>query len=202
MTVTTPARPRRPRLGRLGAAVAAAATLVLAGTVAGCSESENEAATATSRQADHVTVSDAWVKSAPSGMTAAFGVLANDGDAEVRLESVTTDLAARVELHETVGDGSGGMTMRPKEGGFIIAAGKSHELAPGGDHIMLMDLSKPAVAGEKVEMVLHFADGSTETMTALVKDFTGADEKYAGSGTGDTNGMNGMDGMGSSDGAS
>jgi copper(I)-binding protein len=136
-------------------------------------------------------------------MTAAFGTFANDGDADVRLESVTTDLAARVELHETVSDGSGGMTMRPKEGGFTIAAGKSHELAPGGDHIMMMDLSGPAVAGAEVELVLHFADGSTRTMTALVKDFTGADEKYAGNGSGGSSGMSGagMDGMAGMDGS-
>jgi copper(I)-binding protein len=126
----------------------------------------------------------------------------NEGGAEARLESVTTGLAARVELHETVSDGSGGMTMRPKEGGFTIAAGKSHELAPGGDHIMLMELAKPAVAGEEVELVLHFADGSTETVTALVKDFTGADEKYTGSGTGGMSDMSGMSGMDGTDGAS
>jgi copper(I)-binding protein len=201
MTSTTPARPRRPRhlrIARLGTAVAAAATLVLAGTVAGCSESENNAAT-TATQADHVTVPDAWVKAAPSGMTAAFGTLVNHGDRDIRLESVTTELAARVELHETVDDGSGSMMMRPKEGGFALAAGKSHALAPGGDHIMMMDLNRPAVAGAEVALVLHFADGSTRTVTALVKDFTGADEKYAGNGAG---GMTGMSGTGGSDDAS
>jgi copper(I)-binding protein len=203
MSVSTPAR--NPRLARIGAAVVVATTLVLAGTVSGCSSSEDTTATtasAASTQADHVTVADAWVKSAPSGMTAAFGTLVNGGDTDVRLESVTTELAAKVELHETVSDGSGGMTMRPKDGGFTIAAGKSHELAPGGDHIMMMGLTDPAVAGEEVELVLHFADGSTRTMTALVKDFTGADEKYAGNGSGSMAGMSGMSGTDGSDDAS
>jgi copper(I)-binding protein len=192
MSVSTPARPFRLR--RLGAAVAS--TLALAGVASGCSESGDTAATGAvaATQADHVTASDAWVKSAASGMTAVFGTLVNHGDAEARLESVTTDLAAKVELHETVGDGSGGVTMRPKEGGFTIAAGASHELAPGGDHLMLMGLTDPAVAGEEVRLVLHFADGSTRSMTALVKDFTGADEKYAGNGSGTMTGMSGTDG--------
>ena len=109
MTVSTPARPLRPgsrRLGRLGAAVVAAATLALGGTAAGCSETEDKGGT-TAAQADRVGVSDVWVKSARSGMTAAFGTLVNEGGAEVRLESVTTDLAARVELHETVTNDDG-----------------------------------------------------------------------------------------------
>jgi copper(I)-binding protein len=194
MSVPTPARPFRLR--RLGAAVAT--TLALAGVASGCSQSGDTAATGAvaATQADHVTVSDAWVKSAPSGMTAVFGTLVNDGDAEARLESVTTALAAKVELHETVSDGAGGMTMRPKEGGFRIPAGTSHELAPGGDHLMLMGLTGPADAGAEVELVLHFADGSTRAATALVKDFTGADEKYAGNG-----GMSGMNGMAGTDGS-
>ena len=93
MTVSTPARPLRPgsrRLGRLGAAVVAAATLALGGTAAGCSETEDKGGT-TAAQADRVGVSDVWVKSARSGMTAAFGTLVNEGGAEVRLESVTTE---------------------------------------------------------------------------------------------------------------
>jgi hypothetical protein len=171
------------RSTRLGAALVAAATLALAGTTAGCSADDDKTTTtgtAQSTSADQVTVSDAWVKAVPSGMTGAFGVLANDGDREVRLESVSSDRAGMVELHETVSDGSGGMTMRPKEGGFTIAAGDEHELAPGGDHIMLMGVTGALAPGEEIELVLHFEDGSTKTVTALVKDFTGADETYSG----------------------
>lgn len=174
----------RQRSTRLGAALVTAATLALAGTTAGCSADDQTTKTGTARStsADKVTVSDAWVKAVPTGMTGAFAVLANDGDREVRLESVSTDRTGKVELHETVSDGSGGMTMRPKDGGFTIAAGDEHELAPGGDHIMLMGVTQALAPGEEIELVLHFADGSTRTVTALVKDFTGAEEKYDGDG--------------------
>lgn len=171
------------RTPRLGAALVAAAILGLTGTTAGCSADDDTTSTTGTVQAasaDRVTVSDAWVKAAPSGMTGAFAVLVNDGDREVRLESVSTDRATMVELHETVSDGSGGMTMRPKDGGFAIAAGDEHELAPGGDHIMLMGVTEALAPGEEIELVLHFADGSTKTVTALVKDFTGAEENYSG----------------------
>lgn len=180
------------RSGRLGtrhwAALVTAATLALAGATAGCSADDDKTTTGTTRStsADQVTVSDAWVKAVPTGMTGAFAVLANDGDREVRLESVSTDRAGTVELHETVSDGSGGMTMQPKDGGFVIAAGEEHELAPGGDHIMLMGVTEALVPGEEIELLLHFADGSTKTVTALVKDFTGAEEKYSGGATPET----------------
>lgn len=171
------------RFGRLGAALVTAATLALAGTTAGCSADDDTTTTTGTTQsasADQVSVSDAWVKAVPSGMTGAFAVLTNEGEREVRLESVSTDRAGKVELHETVSDGSGGMTMRPKQGGFAIAAGDEHELAPGGDHIMLMGVTEALAPGEEISLVLHFADGSTKTVTALVKDFTGAEEKYSG----------------------
>lgn len=196
---------RRTRFGRLGAAAlvaTVATTLTIAGTTAGCSSDLVTVSTGShTKDADHVTVSDAWVKATPSGMTGAFATVVNDGDAAIRLESVTTDQARRVELHETVGDAAGAMTMRPKEGGFTIKAHGRHELAPGGDHIMLMDLTGALTPGEEVALVLHFADGSRRTVTALVKDFTGADEKYAGSGAtpsaapSSADGMDGMPGM-------
>jgi hypothetical protein len=192
---------RRSRLGRLGTAVLIATTLTVAGTAAGCSSDDVVTVTTSSEHtsADHLAVADAWVKAVPSGMTGAFGTLVNSGDSDIRLESVTTEAAAMVELHETVSDGAGGMTMRPKEGGFTIKAGGKHELAPGGDHIMLMQVTGPLTPGEEITLVLHFTDGSTDTVTALVKDFTGADEKYSGSGAtpsaSPSEGMDGMSGM-------
>jgi copper(I)-binding protein len=178
MLVLTPAR--RTRLARLGAAALLATTLTT--LTVGCSTDQvgTVEAAAKSTDADRLTVSDAWVK-AGSGMTGAFALLSNDGDQALRLESVSTDVAGKVELHETVSDGAGGMTMRPKEGGFAVEAGGRHALAPGGDHIMLMDLARSLVPGEEVRLVLHLSDGSTRTVSALVKDFTGADEKYSGS---------------------
>lgn len=189
---------RRPRIGRLGAAILLAATLSAA--TAGCSNDLASVSTGSeSRDATRLTVSDAWVKAAPSGMTGAFATLANDGDDDLRLTSVTTDRAGTVELHETVSDGAGGMTMRPRKGGFTIPPHGSHRLAPGGDHLMLMGLGAALAPGEEVTLVLYLADGSTKTVTALVKDFTGADEKYAGpsaspTGMGDMGG-GGMTGM-------
>ena len=44
---------------------------------------------------------------------------------------------------------NGVMTMRPLDKGLTIEPGKTVKLAPGGYHLMLMDLKKPAQAGRQ-----------------------------------------------------
>lgn len=197
MHVPHPAR--RTRIRRLGAAVLVATGAFAVPTA--CSSQADTVTSSSTHDSAYLAVADAWVKAAPSGMTGAFATLTNDGGDDIRLTSVTTERATTVELHETVSDGAGGMTMRPRKGGFTIKARGSHQLAPGGDHIMLMGLTGPFAPGEQIRLVLHLSDGSTKTMTALVKDFAGADEKYAGSGSSaspsGTPSMDGMSGMGS-----
>lgn len=127
-----------------------------------------------------LTMTDPWVKAAPSGMTGVFGTLANDGDADVTVVSAASDIAGTMELHETTMADDGAMTMRPKEGGFTVPAGGSHELAPGGDHLMAMGLTRPLEPGETVTVTLTLDDGTTTDLECTVKAFTGADEDYEG----------------------
>lgn len=154
--------------------VVAAASLLLAG----CAAPAAEAPVAV--ESDSVTITDAWVKSADEGMSAAFGILSNDGDTDVTLVSASTEASPMVELHETVMNDSGEMIMQPKEGGFVIPAGGTFALEPGGNHIMLMGLTAPIKAGDEVTFTLTFSDGSTYTFTAPAKDFSGANENYEG----------------------
>ena len=81
-------------------------------------------------------------------------------------------------MHEVVGQAGGGSAMQPKDGGFPMPAGGTHVLAPGADHIMLLDLKQPLQVGKDVEVTLSFEDGSTMPFTAQVRDFSGADETY------------------------
>lgn len=129
---------------------------------------------------DALGVVDPWVKATDESMTAAFGTLTNETDAEIAVVGATSDAAGVVELHEVVTDETGASVMQPKEGGFTIPAGGTHELTAGGDHLMLMDLARPLEAGEEVVVTLELSDGSTQDVTALVKPFSGADETYAG----------------------
>lgn len=142
-----------------------------------CSKTDTAATEARDQGAGVVTVSDQWVKAAPSGMTAVFGTLKNSGTKEVTVVSASSPAAGQVELHEVVG-APGSATMRPKEGGIAIPAGGSHILAPGGDHLMLMDLTGPLQPGAQVEVTLTFKDGSSLPFSAQVRDFEGANENY------------------------
>jgi copper(I)-binding protein len=129
--------------------------------------------------AEQVTVEDPWVKSAETGMSAAFGQIENTGDADVTVVSVATPASTMLELHETVENETGEMVMREKDGGFTIPAGGALALEPGANHIMLMDLVEPVVAGDEVTFTLTFSDDSTLDFTAPAKDYAGADETYA-----------------------
>jgi copper(I)-binding protein len=150
-----------------------AALMIAAMILPGCSSTPDQPGP----QADAIVLHDVWVKAADHGMTAAFGRLSNTSPREVRIVSATTAVANRMELHEVVA-GDGDMTMRPKDGGFVVPAQAEAELSPGGDHLMLMDLTAPLVPGTDIDVVVTFEDGSTLPITAQVRDFPGADEHY------------------------
>lgn len=152
---------------------AAAATALLMTTACG---SDTTAATA----ADDITVSSAWAKAAESGMTGAFAELENTGDTDVRIVGASSPSATRTELHEMAG-AAGAMVMREMEDGFTVPSGATHSLAPGSDHLMLMDLVEPVTPGSEVIFTLTFDDGSTKEFTAQVRDFAGAQENYESS---------------------
>lgn len=163
-------------------ALAALTTILAIGAAAGCgATADPPGAPSTRAAADGVaatlTVRDAWMKAADSGMTAAFAVLVNDADTDVTVVSAASPVSP-MELHETTMT-DGAMVMRPAADGFTIRARSSHTLEPGGDHLMLMDLSKPIKPGDEVPVTLTLADGGTVTFTAVAKPFAGAGESYA-----------------------
>lgn len=171
----------------LTAAVLAAALVpALAACGSGTEDARDDQAptsgSSATTKAAALTVTDPWVKAAPSGMTAAFGTLVNAGSSDVTVVSATTSINETTELHETVENEDGSMAMRPKEGGFVIPAGGSLALEPGGDHLMLMGLSEPVEAGTTVTITLTLGDGTTTEVEATVKAFDGADEKYQNGG--------------------
>lgn len=168
-------------------ALSAAALIALTGCSAPASDaSEGSAAPA----AENVTMENGWVKAAESGMSAAFGELENTGSDDITVMSASTEASSALELHETVENEAGEMIMREKTDGFTIAAGESLSLEPGGNHLMLMDLTNPIQAGDEVTFTLTFSDDSTYEFTVPAKDYAGANENYEG---GDDALMDGME---------
>lgn len=145
---------------------------VVAVAVAGCTQSHQE-----ENMAAAVSVHDQWASAATTGMTSVFGIFENTGHHDAHIVSALSPVAGTVEIHEVVETASG-KNMRAKDDGFTIPAGGTHDLAPGGDHLMLMDLNAPLHPGADIEVTVVFEDGSTLPVTAQVRDFAGGNEDY------------------------
>ncbi|MDR5652102.1 copper chaperone PCu(A)C [Ruixingdingia sedimenti] len=106
---------------------------------------------------DGLAIKDAYARSAgPGAQTgAAFMVIENHTAADDRLVSAASDAAAKVELH-THREENGVMKMVHVEEGFAIPAHGSHALARGGDHVMLMGLTRDLAQGDTITVTLTF----------------------------------------------
>jgi copper(I)-binding protein len=76
-----------------------------------------------------------------------------------RLLSATSDVAQRVELHTHLIDAGGVARMVEVEDGFAVAPGETHVLERGGDHVMMMGLTRPLADGDSFELRLLFERG-------------------------------------------
>ncbi len=124
-----------------------------------------------------VTVDDAWVREPAAGQTnsAAYGVITNGTDGEVTLVGASTDdvSAEAIEIHETVVDDEGVMSMQEREDGFTIESGGSLTLEPGGPHVMLLGIDPAEITGE-IQLTFDFEGAEPVTVTAVVRELTDA----------------------------
>lgn len=108
---------------------------------------------------------DAWVRlPAVAGRPGAAYFTLHGGAAETALARVTTDAAARAELHESMAMGHM-TTMRPLAS-VPLPAGGTIRFAPGGNHVMLFDLKPGLAPGGSATLRLTFADGTVATVPA------------------------------------
>jgi copper(I)-binding protein len=102
-------------------------------------------------------ITQPWTGATPGGAKVAGGYLTieNKGSAPDRLVSGSTNAAKKIEIHEMAMN-NGVMTMRPNDGGLVIEPGKTAKLAPGGYHLMFLELNSPFKQGDAVEVTLKF----------------------------------------------
>ena len=119
---------------------------------------------------DGIAVSAPFARETPPNarVGGVYMTLTNHGPA-IRLTGARSDAAAKAEIHTHSMDAAGVMRMREVEDGIPLDTGETVAFAPGGLHVMLLNLAAPLRRGETVTLTLEFADGSTVEVAAPVE---------------------------------
>lgn len=161
---------------------------ILASTLAALAIGATLNARAHDYTAGTVVIGHPWARatvgtSRPGG---AYLTLANKGAVPDRLTAAESPVAGRVELHRSFREG--GMMRMARVEAVDIPAGGEVRFAPGGLHIMLMDLKAPLTAGTKVPLTLVFENAGRVTVEFRIEALGGGNAKetphMSGSGMG------------------
>lgn len=116
-----------------------------------------------------ITIKNSWVRLLPGKMsTGAFMEITNSSNKDISLIKATSDVSQITEIHDHVNvDGMMKMVAIPK---LSIPAGQTITLKPGSLHIMLIELKKPLVAGQKINIKLEFDNKTTFDLNTSVED--------------------------------
>jgi len=148
-------------------------------------------------KAGDLVISQEWARATPNGAKVGGGyvTIENKGSAPDRLIGASADFAGKIEVHEMTTE-NGVMKMRPVEKGLAIEPGKTVKLAPGGYHLMMMDLKSPLKQDDKVQVTLEFEKAGKVTVSLEVEG-VGAQGPggAAGGGKTDMNKMHDHSGM-------
>ena len=118
--------------------------------------------------APDISLEHVWARPTVSNATVAAAYFTiTDNARPDRLIGVSTPVAASAQLHETIND-NGIMKMRPIST-LALNPGKSVTFAPGGKHVMLMELKSPLKAGDSFPMILTFEHARPLTVTVNIE---------------------------------
>lgn len=113
-------------------------------------------------------IENVWIAEAPptARHNAAYFRLRNGTRADTLL-GVETPVAEVVELHAMTQE-QGVMHME-QETSVPLAPGATLELAPGGRHLMLVNMKRALKVGDRIPLTLHFRHAGLVTVEAVVR---------------------------------
>lgn len=115
-----------------------------------------------------ITATSAWCRPSPNGAQTGACYLTLKSSTGDRLTGVATPVSTATQIHTmTMEDGV--MRMGEMAGGLPLPADKAVTLAPGGEHLMLVGLTAPLVAGQTVPLTLGFEKSPAMTVQAEVR---------------------------------
>lgn len=131
-------------------------------------------------KAGSLEISGPWTRATAPTAKAGGGYLTitNKGTAPDRLIAARSTASDKVEIHEMKMEGSV-MRMRELEKGLEIPPGATVTLAPGGFHIMFMELRSPLAKGSKVPVTLVFEKAGPVDVEFLVQDIGSAQPSHS-----------------------
>lgn len=115
-----------------------------------------------------LTIDHPWVRATPPGAVTGGGFMTihNAGSEPDRLTGGSAAIGS-VQIH-TMDIKDGVMHMRQLPDGLEIPAGGEVMLAPGGFHLMIVDLAKPIVEGDPIPVTLNFENAGTIEVELVV----------------------------------
>jgi copper(I)-binding protein len=154
------------RLRHVFAPIALAALAVGA---AACGDDDKGDGEGAAEEVGVVAVVDVWVREPAAGAerTAAYGIVNNGTADDVTLVGVESPVGSSTELHETLVDDEGTMSMQEKEDGFTIDPGGALVLEPGGANVMIFGVTVEELA-EPFELTFVFDGADDVTASADV----------------------------------
>jgi len=115
-----------------------------------------------------LSIREAWARPAESGQNSAiYFTIENPGPEDVLL-GVSSEAAEAVEMHRSMMNDTGAMTMQ-QQTEVRIPARDALEFKPGGYHVMLINLKQPLAAGDTFRAVLHFQNAGDISVEVTVQ---------------------------------
>jgi periplasmic copper chaperone A len=125
-------------------------------------------ASAALAQTNQLEVTNAWARATPGKAENGAAYLTIQSPTPDRLVAVSSPVAKRAELHTMSMEGMV-MKMRPLAG-LDIPAGQPVTLKPGGEHIMLENLTAPLRQGQSFPLTLTFEKAGTRTVSVAIEN--------------------------------
>jgi copper(I)-binding protein len=117
-----------------------------------------------------LTIQNAWARPANTGENgAAYFMIENGTASDDTLMSASSDIASAAEVHMSMGDANGVMSMQMQEA-VTIPAGEPVEFKPGGLHVMLVNLTRDLKPGDTITLTLNFKGIGNVVVEVPVKE--------------------------------
>lgn len=138
--------------------------IIFAGLLAACALN---AAAATAKPAQPV-ISNAWISEAPpTAKNNAAYLTVKNGERKDTLLAIRTPVAEAAEMHEM--SMVNGLMHMQRLSLVNLAPQEELTFAPGGYHIMLINMKRPLKVGDKVPLTLQFRRAGILTVQAEVR---------------------------------